>query len=97
MCDLLETATTTAKILTTLKPQTTRKPDTTTVESHTMKQSSDKSPSNEQDSNSHHVLVFIVFAIIIVLVCWVSYAYTHPYTSSGQLLIKYSRLDGNSV
>jgi ATP-dependent Zn protease len=30
-----------------------------------------------------------ILALIFVAMCWVFYAYTHPHTSSGQLLIQY--------
>lgn len=30
-----------------------------------------------------------ILALVALSVCWVFYAYTHPHTSSGQLLIQY--------
>jgi hypothetical protein len=30
-----------------------------------------------------------IFAIVVLGICWIFYAYTHPHTSSGQFLIQY--------
>ena len=30
-----------------------------------------------------------IFAFVVLGICWIFYAYTHPHTSSGQFLIQY--------
>lgn len=63
---------------------------TAASESSTNSTTNAKEPKS-QTYISHYVLIFCVFAIVIVLCCWAAYAYTHPYTRSGQFFIEYSR------
>ena len=49
------------------------------------------SPSTEQEKNGNGVMTFFVMImfLIVLAACWVYYAFTNPYSMSGQLLIKY--------
>lgn len=63
-----------------------------TVKSKTNNDSSHASSVKQKSENSGTGFLTIlssILALVFVSVCWVFYAYTHPHTSSGQLLIQY--------
>lgn len=44
---------------------------------------------SEKSGSGFLTILTSILALVFVAVCWVFYAYTHPHTSSGQLLIQY--------
>uniref|UniRef100_A0AC34F7J7 Plexin domain-containing protein 2 n=1 Tax=Panagrolaimus sp. ES5 TaxID=591445 RepID=A0AC34F7J7_9BILA len=48
-------------------------------------------PKAEEEKSGNGVMTFIVMLMFVVVLaaCWVYYAFTNPYSMSGQLLIKY--------
>jgi hypothetical protein len=55
------------------------------------KTTSTQSPNTEEEKTGNGVMTFFVMLmfVIVLCACWVYYAFTNPYSMSGQLLIKY--------
>jgi hypothetical protein len=76
---------------TTPKPSTVKNETTTTKSEKEITSTTTEIPKSEEDKSGNGIMTFFIMLMFVIVLgaCWVYYAFTNPYSMSGQLLIKY--------